>query len=256
MMSVARRERPRELYNRSVARWVRKEPVVLSDFTARPQVLELCEPVKGLEILDLGCGEGYCSRELKRRGAGRVLGIDISDEMIAAACYEEKETPLGIQYARGTADDLSEVPDGSFDSCLAMFLYNYMSTERMKQSMAEVRRVLKPGGRFVFSVPHPAFSFIWNGGAPFHFDTMSAGYFSGRDTRFNGVIHRRDGVALDVHMVHKTVQDYFEGLKAVGFNSMPSVRELRVEHSHLALDPVFFGPVADLPLHMAFGVER
>ena len=69
---------PAQLYETNSQQWVRKEPSCLSDFTARPAVFDLCEPVKDAIILDLGCGEGYCARELMGRGARKVIGVDIS----------------------------------------------------------------------------------------------------------------------------------------------------------------------------------
>jgi hypothetical protein len=57
-------------------------------------------------------------------------------------------------------------------------------------------------------------------------------------------------------MVHKNVGDYFDALRDAGFREMPEVRELAVQPEHLALDAAFFGPVADLPLHMAMRVRR
>ena len=79
-----------ELYNRSASNWQRSEPILLSDFTARPFLLSWCEPVKGQRVLDLGCGEGYIARQLKKRGAAHVEGIDISEEMIASAIATEQ----------------------------------------------------------------------------------------------------------------------------------------------------------------------
>src|SRR5579885_3504823 len=100
-------ESTRDLYNGTATRWVRGEPSSLSDFTARPAILALCEPVADLRILDLGCGEGYCSRELRRRGAGHVQGIDLSQGMIAAAQLQESQDCLGIHYEVGCATDLA-----------------------------------------------------------------------------------------------------------------------------------------------------
>ena len=110
---------------------------------------------------------------------------------------------------------------------------------------------------FVFSVPHPAFAYVRRtNAAPFFFDVGSSGYFSGRNHQFQGEIHRRDGSALPVQMIHKTFADYFEALGDAGFTALPEVRELAVRPEHLELDPAFFGPVADVPLHAAFRVPR
>lgn len=246
----------RDLYNDTASKWVRGEPSSLSDFTARPAILALCEPVAGLQVLDLGCGEGYCSRELRRRGAEKVLGIDLSQGMIEAARSQESQEGLDIQYEVGCATDLSQFGDRQLDLVVAVFLFNYLTTEQTQQCMAEVSRILRPGGRFIFSVPHPAFPYMRQPEYPFYFQVDGAGYFSQRDRQFPGRIWKRDGSWLDVQLVHKTLEDYFNALKAAGFNTMPTLRELRVLPEHVALDPSFFTPLIDYPLHLAVQVSR
>ena len=246
----------RELYNQSQANWIRREPTILSDFTARPALLSLCEPVSGLRVLDLGCGEGYCSRELYRRGAREVYGLDLSERMIAAACQEEAREPLGIQYQVGNATELSQFADQDVDLVLAVFLFNYLDISQTRQCMAEIARVLRPGGRFVLGVPHPAFPYLRSATPPFFFQVGHAGYFSGRDHYFDGCIWKRDGTSLDVRLIHKTFQDYFEALQDAGFNTMPTLHELRVTPDLMILDAVFFGPLEDVPLHVALSVVK
>lgn len=244
------------LYDAHAARWQRREPSSLSDFTGRPGVFELCGSVEGRDVLDLGCGEGYCSRELASRGARSVMGIELSAEMVELARAQEKELQQGVVYHQGDVTQL-EASDASYDLAVGVFVYNYLDTKAMRASFAEVFRVLRPGGHFVFSVPHPAFAFIRDERqAPFYFDVEEAGYFSGRDRQFQGEIHRRNGTALPVQMIHKTFADYFEGLREAGFATLPEVRELCVRPEHLELDPAFFGPVADLPLHAALRIAR
>src|SRR6185295_5513289 len=89
---------PRTLYDRTAANWSRHQPSSLSDYTARPQVIGMCEPLAGKRVLDLGCGEGYCSRQLRERGAREVLGLDLSARMIELARAAEHAQPLDIRY--------------------------------------------------------------------------------------------------------------------------------------------------------------
>ena len=67
-----------ELYDVAAPTWVRTEPVLLSDYTARPFVLDAAAPLEGRRILDLGCGEGYVSRQLAAHAPARLLSLDIS----------------------------------------------------------------------------------------------------------------------------------------------------------------------------------
>ncbi|MFB2980394.1 EF-hand domain-containing protein [Microseira sp. BLCC-F43] len=264
---------PAQLYETSSQKWVRKEPSCLSDFTARPAIFELCEPVKDAVILDLGCGEGYCARELMRRGASKVIGVDISANSIAAAQAEEQREPLGITYLTGNSTNVLELlrngnlltdQEGCFDVIVAVFLFNYLTLHEMLQCMTQVQQLLKPGGRFIFSVPHPSFAFWSNPQTSFHFDVQglagvednSRGYFSARDRLLPGKIARRDGTQLQVQLRHKTMQDYFDALRKSGFETLPTMQELRVTDEHMQLDRAFFGSLYDLPLHVAFSIEK
>lgn len=245
-----------ELYDQHASRWQRREPSSLSDFTGRPAVFDLCGTVDGLDVIDLGCGEGYCARELAGRGAKSITGVELSNEMVLMAQAQENDLGQGIHYRQGDVTDLED-NDASFDLALGVFVYNYVNTTQMLASFKEVYRVLRPGGHFVFSVPHPAFAFIrQERKPPFFFDVGSQGYFSGRDMQFQGEIYRRTGTALPVQMVHKTLSDYFDGIRTAGFSALPEVRELAVKPEHIELDSDFFSPVADLPLHMALKVTR
>ena len=244
------------LYNRSAQDWKRTEPILLSDFSARPFILSWCEPIQGQRVLDLGCGEGYFARQLKERGAASVEGIDCSSRMIDGAVAAEQDAPLGIRYRVSDATELSGFPDGDFDLVVAVFLFNYVDREKMTSIMQEVHRVLREGGRFIFSVPHPLFAFLHEEAPPFYFERGEAGYFSGRDELFEGRIWRRDGTHVPVRCIHKTLDDYFQALAAAGFNSLPAVRELHARSKHLEMDPAFFGPLEDKPLHLAFQLTR
>ena len=84
----------KKLYDESAEDWQRSKPMLLSDYSARPFVIDLCEPIANKNILDIGCGEGYVGRELINRGAQYVHGIDISSEMINQALIQKNELHL------------------------------------------------------------------------------------------------------------------------------------------------------------------
>ncbi|MEM7306632.1 MAG: class I SAM-dependent methyltransferase [Planctomycetota bacterium] len=250
-------ETTRSIYDRSAARWRRDEPVLLSDYTARPFLLDWCEPVRGQRILDLGCGEGYVARQLAERGAGEVVGVDLSPKMIEGALAQRPGEPgAPTSFSVGDSSDLSRFEDASFDVVLCVFLFNYLDVRSTRRTMAEAARVLRPRGRFLFSIPHPMLPFVREERAPFYFARGQHGYFSGTDAVLEGKIWRRDGDAVPVRCVHKPLEVYFEALAAAGFDALPRMKELRVTDEHLALDPDFFGALRDEPLHLALQVRR
>ncbi|MFM7233397.1 MAG: class I SAM-dependent methyltransferase, partial [Flavobacteriales bacterium] len=170
---------------------------------------------------------------------------------------EEEKRLQGITNATYEARDIRQLRDGEFqvDCVLAMFLFNYLNSDDTTAVMTRAINQLKPGGHFIFSVPHPSLAYLKQDKYPFYFEKQG-GYFSGRNILFPGEIWRRDGIAVSVQCIHKTVEDYFNAMRKAGFTGMPEVYELRINEGHVAMDPTFFTPLIDLPLHMAFKVKK
>ena len=118
-----------------------------------PAQRELCGNVRGMGLLDVGCGNGYFARAMAQAGA-RVTGVDISPGMIALAERYEAEEPLGITYRVSDAADIaSHTGPASFDmatSCMAL-----QDMPNVAAVLRSVYTVLRPGARFVASITHP-----------------------------------------------------------------------------------------------------
>lgn len=114
----------------------------------QPAVLSLIGEVKGLKVLDLGCGPGRYSKILADMGAA-VHGIDLSPKLVERA---KKEFPeIDFQVA-----DIESIPfpDQTFDLVVAPLVLQYV--EDWAKTFSEVRRVLKAeGGKFIFSSTNP-----------------------------------------------------------------------------------------------------
>jgi SAM-dependent methyltransferase len=230
--------------------------VILSDFTGRPAVVKELGDLQGAHVLDLGCGEGYVARLVADAGAASVHGIDISPEMVAKAWASiPPRSRCAFSFAVGDASEVNDLPREQFDRIMAVFVFNYTSRQQMLSTLRIARAHLAPGGRFIFSVPHPCFPFMREPASPFYFEPGSYDYFSGVDVQFEGHIWRRDGGSVPVRCVHKTLSDYFDAIAAAGWPRVPKVRELHVTAEHVALDPTFFSPLLGYPLHMLFRLE-
>lgn len=116
----------------------------------RPEMLRLVGDVSGRRVLDAGCGSGPLSEALRAQGAV-VTGFDASAAMVDLA-----RTRLGDDADLHVAD-LAEplpFPDAEFDDVVASLVLHYL--EDWSSPLAELRRVLRPGGRLLVSVIHPA----------------------------------------------------------------------------------------------------
>lgn len=113
----------------------------------RRRTLEAMRLQPGEAILDIGCGPGYLTQELARHAgpSGRVIGIDTSQPMLdvaAARCEELRNTSFRLA-------DATSLPfaDASLDAVAVVQVYLFVPD--LVQALAEVARVLKPGGRAV-----------------------------------------------------------------------------------------------------------
>ena len=121
-----------------------------------PATFRMIGNVKGKSVLDLSCGEGSNTTILAKKGA-RVVGVDLSKEMIRLARQQERKEKLGIKYYVSDAADLKELESEGFD--LVTCFMALMDIERYEDAISEVARVLKKNGRFIFSITHPCFEF-------------------------------------------------------------------------------------------------
>lgn len=102
---------------------------------------------EGLEVLDLGCGDGTTALPAAQLGAD-VLGVDIAANLVAAG--NARAEALGLtncRFQEGDATDLSELGDESFD--LVVSIFGAMFAPRPFDVAKEMVRVTKPGGRIV-----------------------------------------------------------------------------------------------------------
>ncbi|MBB5039890.1 class I SAM-dependent methyltransferase [Prosthecobacter dejongeii] len=115
-----------------------------------PQSLALLKPQKGERILDLGCGQGVFSRAMADKGA-QVTGVDAAPTLIVKARTYPSRTP--IRYYDRDAAQLNGL--GEFDAASAILCLQNM--EHLDTVIAATATVLKPGGRMLWVLNHPAF---------------------------------------------------------------------------------------------------
>src|SRR5262249_3848707 len=121
-----------------------------------PAVERLLRPTAGERLLDVACGNGVTSRRLARAGA-IVTAIDFSSEMIGRA--QQRDARTGIDYRMIDAtnsEGLLSLGAASFNGALCNMAL--MDMAEIDPLMTALASLLKPGGRFVFSVVHPCFN--------------------------------------------------------------------------------------------------
>lgn len=118
-----------------------------------PALFALLGEVRGRRILDLGCGEGYLSRMLARRGA-LVTGVEPAERLYVLCQEREAREPLGIIYHQQDASALT-LPSDAFDTVVMnMILHDIPDYQG---AIGKAATVMAPGGDVVASLLHPCF---------------------------------------------------------------------------------------------------
>lgn len=107
---------------------------------------------RGLRAADLGCGFGWISRWLREAGASSVLGLDLSERMLARA--RETTADPAIVYRIADLDRL-DLPEAGFDLVCSALAFHYV--EDFGRLAATIHRALSPGGDLVFTIEHPIY---------------------------------------------------------------------------------------------------
>jgi SAM-dependent methyltransferase len=105
----------------------------------------------GLHVLDVGCGTGVAAVTATRQGA-HVAGLDLTPALLERASENSRTAGVAIEWREGDVESLPYA-DGAFDVVLSQF--GHMFAPRPEVAVAEMLRVLKPGGTIAFATWPP-----------------------------------------------------------------------------------------------------
>ncbi len=205
----------------------------------------------GRSVVDLACGEGIYSRKLMRAGAGSVLGVDISPEMIALAEQAEVEEPLGVRYV--VADVAMVELEEPVDVALCSYLFNYArSRDELRALVESVRRLLRPGGLVVGCNDYPD-------NPPAHFDRYRPYGFikvGGAELQEGDTITYRffnpDGTVFEIDNYFLPTNAYRQEFARAGFESFDWVMPEASPEGLAAFPPGFWDAYLESPPIVSF----
>lgn len=204
------------------------DDVYYGDFIHGEEELKLMGDVKGKRVLEVGCGGGQNSIVLAKQGA-IVSGIDLSEKQIAYARALAKREDAKVDFFVGDMQDLSRFSDASFD--IVVTAVSLLYVENLDRTFAEVYRVLKDGGIFVFSEGHPLAEgklIKYRGKSIF----AVVNYFKRRKIWW--VDRLEDGRRVRMYSYHRPLQDYFEALLKHSFSVLRFLEPERLPRSRLS----------------------
>lgn len=167
----------------------------------------------GLRVVDLGCGFGWFCRWAAEAGAGSVVGIDLSENMLARAATDSAGGIGGERIVYQRQDlEAAELPAAAFDLAYSSLTVHYLV--ELERFIATVHQSLVHGGRFVFSAEHPIYT------AP-----TSPGFVTDGARRqtwpLDGYLREgprtTDWLAPGVVKQHRTIATYLRHLRGAGF---------------------------------------
>lgn len=213
------------------------ESSLVNAYYARPAMLALAGEVAGRRILDAGCGSGPLSAALRDRGAV-VTGIDASAGMLALA-----RRRLGDDADLHVADLNAPLPfaDGAFDDVVSSLVLHYL--EDWGPTLAEMRRVLRPGGRLIASVDHPFVAYTIQDPRPDYFATTSYTF----QWTFNGQ-------SAPMRFWRKPLHAMIDAFTAAGFR-LAAISEPQPDPAARELFPDGFHDLSSKPCFLFFVVE-
>lgn len=208
-----------------------------------PAFLPLLPPPAG-RCLDLGCGEGRVGRELTARGFD-VTGIDGSTTLAAAATTIAGGSPSSVA-------DAARLPFADETFQLVVTFMSLHDVEDLELAMAEVARVLGPGGTLCAAIVHPFFS-AGLVAPPDRSNTHGwrESYYA---TRTYSETVNHDSLAITLHSIHRPLDAHTAAVTGAGLN-LETVQEPRPTRDYLDSHPdaAFLD---DLPLYLHYRARK
>jgi len=175
-----------------------------------PAFRALLPTLRTKNVLDLGCGFGWHCRYAREQQARSVMGVDLSEKMIARA--KESTNDVAIEYRQLAIEDI-DFPAGAFDVVISSLALHYVA--RFDLVCRKVYRCLTPKGFLVFSVEHPIFTAL----------AAQDWYYGQHGERLHWPVdhYQQEGLRQarfldhDVVKYHRTVATYVNTLIDAGF---------------------------------------
>jgi ubiquinone/menaquinone biosynthesis C-methylase UbiE len=234
---------------------------IFHSYYEKPAIRAALPDLKGLSVISIGCGSGVDARWLADNGAAKVVGVDISSGLIDIA--KQKHPALEFQVMDMEKLDF---PDESFDLAYSSLAIHYV--DDWTTALQEARRVLKPGGLYVFSCGHPIDSAMEYSSSDEKTNRAFVGRTVARDTKKRTVYGDYlaasgngtkvvTGVlaSVDVRVFHRTFSVMLQQIQASGFHIERMVEPQPTKQMKKA-DPGVYEQLTRIPSFMIWVLRK
>ena len=164
--------------------------------------LKLLGNLRGKKVIEIGCGGSQCAIAMAKKGAN-VTGVDQSQEQLKFAKNLAQKNKVKIKFIQGSFQNLRKLKSNNYDIAFSAFAFQY--SPELLSLFKQVRRILKKGGIFVFSLDHPFFKII----NPKTLKAQQSYFKTGRYTEKNK--------GINFVAYHHTISELFNPLVEAGF---------------------------------------
>jgi SAM-dependent methyltransferase len=192
----------------------REAPDTANETIEQPILWEMIGKPRGLDVVDLGCGDARVTSKFEELGAKSYMGIEGSKRMFELA---SKSKIAGFSRVLLMNLEELELSKESFDLAVSSLAFHYVAD--LPKLLTRVHEALKPGGRLIFSVEHPVITSCNQSMA--HTDVKASWVV---DDYFNRGPRTVDWMGGTVTKYHRTVEDYFNAVRNTGFD-LETLRE-------------------------------
>ncbi|MFC9435207.1 class I SAM-dependent methyltransferase [Nocardia sp. NPDC057030] len=226
------------------ATYAQSEQLPLRKYLEAPSFLSVLGDIEGLSVLDAGCGSGFYARTLARAGAGKVIGLDPSEGMLAVAEQLERAETDGIAYVLGDLADAARL--GPVDIVTAVYVLPYAtSLEHLAAMCRGAAAALRPGGRFVTFAVNPDFARDPDWYAPYGFALRCA--HTGQEGEPVTLVSELFDPPLAVHLRRWSRQAHETALRAAGFADITWTHPRPSTAGIAELGPEFWAAYTQIP---------
>ncbi len=224
----------------------RNNPVNFNDCVETPILFQMLPDLTGKSVLDIGCGMGEHAKRYSDMGAESVMGIDISEKMLAYA--KEHNVADNIIYRRMAMEDIETI-GRSFDLVTSSLVFDYI--EDFAGLMRKIHNLMKEDAKFVFSMSHPIVT-AWDGVYD-RYTRTETGERLYANLRNYCVEGKRtvNWVVNGYECYHRTVSSLINALIGAGF-AIEECREAHISDDMRKQYPALFGGTVHRPEFIFF----
>ena len=248
-----------ESYNNYARKWaqrMRSGKNSAHDLLEKPAMEILLPDLHGKKILCAGCGSGEECGHMQELGAGEIIGVDVSAKLLELA----RRSHPGIKFIEADIETL-ELESNYFDLVYSSLVMHYMPD--WKTALANINRMLKAGGRFIFSTHHPLF----NAMTKTKVDDISSRLYgvareNGRLKEIYGDYYTPRLIEdvwfegeFEVNYYHRSLEDIIADILSSGFTIKGYYEPRPIEDAKID-DPDLYSVHTRLPLFMIFDLAK